>query len=52
MDGAVQIIPNKFVYYRVYDDEVFLLADDVATLRPTLNEGAGLGGRFPVLRQE
>lgn len=30
MDGAVQIIPNKFVYYRVYDGEVFLLADDVA----------------------
>lgn len=30
MDGAVQLIPNKFVYYRVYDGEVFLLADDVA----------------------
>lgn len=30
MDGEVQIIPNKFVYYPVQDGEVFLLADDVA----------------------
>lgn len=30
MDGAVQITPNKFVYYRVYNGEVFLLADDIA----------------------
>lgn len=29
-EGAIQIVPNKFVHYRVYDGTVFMLSDDIA----------------------